>query len=299
MTFSFEMSAACLKNPNPAHKQKTLKKNISFSGVGVFTGQQATMNLIPAKAGHGIVFKRIDLPFQPTIPAELKYLKTSPRCTMLAHHEASVQTVEHLLAALRAYEIDNVLIEISGPEVPILDGSSGPFAEAFESVGACLQDSFKPIYKLESPVHWSKGDVHLVALPSEEYRISYTLHYPHCNFIGSQYYSIALDPKRFKEEISLSRTFSLYQEITPMIEKGLVKGGSLENGIVFDESGVMNPDGLRYNDECVRHKILDLIGDLSLVGCNFKAHIIAICSGHASNHAFSAELLTQLKLENS
>jgi UDP-3-O-[3-hydroxymyristoyl] N-acetylglucosamine deacetylase len=296
LTFSCKMSAACLTEPVPGKKQTTLSKPISFSGFGIFTGEKVTMRLLPAEAGHGVVFKRTDLPFQPIIPAKMSFVKPSSRCTMLVNREASVQTVEHLLAALRAYEVDNVLIEISGPEVPILDGSAAPFADSLEGSVTTINDNLKSYYQVKTPLFWSKQDVHLVALPSDEYRISYTLHYPHSKFVGSQFYSFVVDKDLFTHEIAPSRTFALYEEMAPLIEKGMIKGG-LENGVVINENGVMNPEGLRFPDEFVRHKILDLLGDLSLIGLNFNAHIIAIRSGHASNHAFGLELLNHFKME--
>jgi UDP-3-O-[3-hydroxymyristoyl] N-acetylglucosamine deacetylase len=293
------MSVADLSQAAPQKAQRTLEKSFSLSGVGLFTGEIATLKLCPAEANTGIVFKRMDLPFQPLIPAKLKTLKSVARCTMLSHREASIQTVEHLLAALHAFAINNAVIEISGPEVPILDGSAKLFVEGIEKAKVVEQKEMKCIYRLASSLFWSKEDVHLIALPSEEYRISYTLHYPHSFHIGSQYFSIKVGEETFKKEIAPSRTFSLYEEIAPMIEKGMIKGGSLESGVVVGEKGIMNPEGLRFSDEFVRHKILDLIGDLSLMNLDFVAHIIAIRSGHASNHAFGLELLDHLKRENS
>jgi len=295
-----------LTNLSNSKKQRTLNKVLSFSGVGVFTGEEVTMRLYPAPIDHGIVFQRVDLPFQPLIPASLDYVKPSSRCTMLTNKEASVQTVEHLLAALRAFEIDNVLIEISGPEVPILDGSAAAFvtqlALAQKEGHISTLDAVKPIYRLSYPIYWSRGDVHLIALPSEEYRISYTIDYPHFSLIGSQYFSLVLNEHTFTKEIASCRTFCLYEEVAPMIEKGWLKEVSLENGIVINEKGVMNPEGLRFANELVRHKILDLIGDLALTGIYINAHIIAIKSGHAANHIFGLELLkflNQVKGENS
>ncbi len=201
------------------------------------------------------------------------------------------------MAAIRAYRIDNVLIEISGPEVPIFDGSSMHFVEMIEYAGICENDGLKEIYSLKTPVFWSQGDIHLIALPSDEYRISYTLHYPHSKLIGTQFYTFALDQEGFKNEIASCRTFSLYEEIAPMIEKGLVKGGSLENAVIIKGGAVVNPEGLRFSDEMARHKVLDLIGDLSLVP-PFLAHVVAVRSGHASNNAFAKQLLNHIKMEN-
>jgi len=271
-------------------KQSTLKHAVTLSGKGVFTGKEVTLTCHPAPINTGIVFKRSDLPQKPLIPALLSTLQTAPRCTQVAYEDASVQTVEHLLAAIVACGIDNVLLEITGSEIPIMDGSATPFMEALESAGFCEQEEERQVYTLESPCYWSSGDIHLIALPAKEYRVSYTLHYPHSSFLRSQYYSVLINREHFKKEIAPCRTFSLYEEIAPLLEKGYLKGGSLENGVVIKGDTVLNPEGLRFPDEMVRHKVLDLVGDLSLMGFPFLAHIIAIRSGHSSNHAFAKEL---------
>lgn len=277
------------------HHQRTLRKSISISGIGIFTGEKATLRLCPAEADSGIIFQRLDLASKPFLPASLEYVQETPLCTMIGSKGALVQTVEHLLAALKAYQIDNVLIELKGPEVPILDGSSAGFVEMIETAGIAELEEEKEFLTLDAPVSFSQGNIHLIALPSEEYRISYTLHYPHAPVIGTQFYTFAVSEEGFKKEIASCRTFSLYEDIAPMIKKGLLKGGSLENAILIKEGAVANPEGLRYPDEMVRHKILDLIGDLSLIGIPFLAHIVAIRSGHATNRAFAKELRHHFK----
>lgn len=284
------------KLSTPPKKERTLKRAVSTAGIGVFSGQQATIRLCPQESG-GIVFKRVDLAGQPKLPARLEYVKATPRCTILGDANLSVQTVEHLLAALHAYEIDHLLIEISGPEVPIFDGSALHFVELIENAGLCELQQQRECIALQTPVFWSEKDIHIVALPSDTLRISYTLHYPHSAVIGAQYGSFVLSPERFKKEIAPSRTFSIYEEIAPMIEKGLVKGGTLQSAVVIKEGRIFNPEGLRYPDEMVRHKILDLIGDLSLIPLAFSAHIIALLAGHSSNNAFANKLYDQLKME--
>ncbi|MBI2743867.1 MAG: UDP-3-O-[3-hydroxymyristoyl] N-acetylglucosamine deacetylase [Chlamydiales bacterium] len=279
-------------------KQRTLQRSVSISGVGVFTGEKTTLRLCPAEADTGILFQRLDLPHKPFLPATLDHVQGTPRCTMIGIQGVLVQTVEHLLSALKAYQIDNVLIEIRGPEVPILDGSARGFVELIEQAGVCVLGEERTQGKLEAPVFWSQKETHLVAIPSDEYRVSYTLHYPHSDFIGSQFYSIVVDETRYKEEIASSRTFSLYEDVAPLIEKGFLKGGSFESGILIKDNAVANPGGLRFKDEMVRHKVLDLIGDLSLMAISFSAHIIAIRSGHTSNIAFAKELAKYIKMEN-
>ncbi len=267
-------------------------------GVGLFNGEKISIRLCPARENTGIVFQRTDLPHRPILPARSEFVQGTPRCTVIGNGQDFVQTVEHLLAALCAYSLDNVLIEISGCEVPIFDGSSLHFVTMIEEAGICELESEKKVFRLKTPIFWSKEDIHLIALPSEEYRISYTSHYPHSVTVGTQFYTFVLDQERFKNEIASCRTFSIYEEIEPMIKKGFFKGGSLDNAIIIQKDAVVNPDGLRYSDEIVRHKILDLIGDLSLVP-PFLAHVVAIRSGHASNNAFAKELFNHIKMENS
>ncbi|MGC1878359.1 MAG: UDP-3-O-acyl-N-acetylglucosamine deacetylase [Rhabdochlamydiaceae bacterium] len=278
--------------------QRTLQHAVSALGIGLFSGKEVSIRLCPAEANTGIIFQRVDLSHRPLLPARSQFVQGTPRCTIIGDGKDFVQTVEHLLAALCAYQIDNVLIEISGSEVPIFDGSSQHFVAMIEEAGIRELEVEKKVDRLKSPVFWSQGETHLIALPSEKYRISYTLHYPHSTTIGTQFYTFVLDQEDFKNEIAPCRTFSIYEEIAPMIEKGLVKGGSLDNAVIIKKDAVVNPDGLRYPDEMVRHKVLDLIGDLSLVP-SFVAHVIAVRSGHTSNNAFAKELFNHIKMENS
>jgi UDP-3-O-[3-hydroxymyristoyl] N-acetylglucosamine deacetylase len=279
-------------------KQRTLLRSVSADGIALFSGEKVSIRLCPASGNVGIVFQRVDLPHRPKLPALLENVQGTPRCTIIGCGSDSVQTVEHLLAALRAYEIDNILIEVSGCEVPIFDGSSGRFVEMIEEAGVCELEEEKEVIRLKTPVFWSHGDIHLIALPSDEYRISYTLHYPHSKAIGTQFCTFALTQEGFKNEIASCRTFSIYEEIAPMIEKGLVKGGSLHNAVIIKEDRVVNPEGLRFSNEMARHKALDVLGDLALMPILFSAHVIAIRSGHTSNNAFAAQLLKHIKMES-
>lgn len=277
--------------------QHTLKNAVALSGTGLFTGKKSEIKLRPAPEGTGIVFQRMDLPNKPTLPAFVDYVRETPRCTILGTDSFQVQTVEHILAAIKAFDIDNLLIEIEGPEVPSCDGSAMPFVELIEKAGVVAQSKTKKIHHLETPIFWSKGDVHLVALPSEEFRISYTLNYPNSDLLKSQFFTIHVNEETFKDEIAPARTFSLYEEVIPLIEKGNIKGGRLDNAVIIKGDSILNPEGVRYKDEMVRHKILDLIGDLSLVGSSFIAHVIAIRSGHFSNTSFAREIVNTFNLE--
>ncbi|MFY7843126.1 MAG: UDP-3-O-acyl-N-acetylglucosamine deacetylase [Rhabdochlamydiaceae bacterium] len=269
--------------------QKTIKKSFSIKGKGLFNGEEVCMHIHPASIDHGILFRRIDVLTPQDIPVKLSFVKETPRCTILGANQSIVSTVEHFLAAVKALEIDNLLIEINNQEVPILDGSSFEFIQSFLDVGISVQMAQTPIYQLKHPVYWSHKDVHICALPSDVYQISYTLDYP-SSLIGSQFFSLKLDSHSFIQEIAKARTFSLYEEIQPFIQQGLIKGGGLENAVIVKEDQVLNPGGLRYPNEMVRHKILDMIGDLSIIGFPFTAHVISIKSGHASNIAFAKQL---------
>ena len=279
--------------------QKTLAGKAKYEGIGLHSGEQTSMTFCPAEENTGIYFQRIDLPGQPKIPALVESVFDTSRSTNIALGDAQVLTVEHVLAALRACEVDNCLIELKGIEPPVADGSSREFIRMIESCGIIEQESTVSTRSLENPVYLSLGDIHLIALPSDEYRISYTLHYPETQAIKSQYISLLINEENFKKEIADCRTFSLYHEVSYLIDKGLIKGGSLENAVVIKDDAIMSKEGLRFFDEMVRHKVLDLIGDLSLVGFPFKAHIIAICTGHATNVAFAKKIKNQINLENS
>lgn len=273
--------------PKHALKQTTLESAISISGIGLFTGEKVSVNLCPAPVNTGIIFQRIDLPGKPEIPARLSFVREAPRCTRLGSEKGSVMMVEHLLSALFSLGIDNVRIEVEGSEIPAGDGSAQHFVDLIERAHTKVLEAPRSYISIAAPLFWSEGDVHLIALPSSEFRLSYTLHYPQSPILRSQYFSFSMDPEQFKKEIAPCRTFSLYEEILPFIEKGWIKGGGLENALVIKGDQILNPEGARFPDEMVRHKVLDLIGDLALIGTPILAHVIAVRSGHASNVAFA------------
>lgn len=279
------------------YKQKSIEREGSIAGIGLFTGSKISMKLKPAHENHGIVFQRVDLPDKPLIRASLSNVKETPRCTILGNDKASVWTVEHLLSALNAYEIDNALIEIHGPEVPVCDGSSKAFVEMIEKAGIVDLNAEKKLVILSKPIYWSQQEVHIVALPANDFRVSYLLHYPKTEILKSQYYTSVVDPYIYKEELSPCRTFSVYEEIEPLLEKGFIKGGGLNNAVIIKDNKILNPDGIRFPEEMARHKILDLIGDLSLLGGKIFGHIIAIRSGHFSNISFARKVLKILETE--
>lgn len=270
--------------------QKTIKSEVFASGIGLFTGEKVSLKIMPAPPNSGIVFQRVDLPGRPLIPARLSFVRDAPRCTRLSDNKVSIHMIEHLMSALGSMGIDNAVVEISGPEVLAADGSAKLFVDLIENAGLEEQNAPRKCLKITNPIYWSEGEVHLIALPADEFRISYTMHYPQSALLKSQFYTISLNPERFKSEIAPCRTFSLYEEILPFIEKGMIKGGGLENALVIKGDHIMNPEGARFSDEMVRHKILDLIGDLSLLGVCILGHIISVRSGHSSNIAFAKKI---------
>lgn len=270
--------------------QTTLKQPIEFAGIGLFTGQPCAIRMMPAPANTGVVFQRSDLSEKPEIPAQLQFVSGTPRCTCLVKGEGSVQMVEHLLSAFKGLGIDNVRVDVRGPEIPIGDGSAQQLVQLIDQVGIHILDESRKVLRITDPIYWSQGETHLVALPFPGFRISYTLHYPHSPLIQTQYFSQTLTEQFYRNEIAQCRTFSLYEEIAPMLERGLLKGGGLENALVIQGDRVLNPGGARFPDEMVRHKVLDLIGDLALLGASIEGHIISIRSGHAGNVALAKEI---------
>lgn len=279
-------------------KQRTIQKPSSFAGLGVHTGEEVKMRFCPAAEGTGVVFKRTDLPGHPIIPANVNYVCDTLRSTILGKDSVRVHTVEHVLAAVRAYDIDNLCIEVSNVEPPIGNGSSDVFVDMIKNAGIVEQDATIPIIKVTKPLFWSEKDIQLVALPYDGYRISYTLNYPNSKVLNSQFYSVVVNADNFSKEIAPCRTFSLYEEVSLLMDRGLIKGGSLDNAVVVKDNVIFSREGLRFPDEMVRHKILDVIGDLSLVGYPFEAHIIAIRAGHASNYQLAKQIYNHIAMED-
>ncbi len=280
-----------------SRQQKTIKQAVSFSGIGIHTGTQANLRFCPAKENTGILFKRVDLPGHPIVPAAVSYVQNTDQSTTIGIKNVKIHTVEHVLAAVCAYQLTNLIIEVSSFETPIGNGGAEAFVKMIEEVGIQDQDSSSPIVKLQQAVYWSEGDIHLVALPHDEYKISYTLSYPDSVYLRSQFHSISVTSESFKKELAPCRTFILYRELSSLIDRGLIKGGSLDNGVIIKDDVILSKGGLFFPDEMVRHKVLDMIGDLSLIGFDLHAHIIAIRSGHASNIAFAKKLLHSIKRE--
>lgn len=271
--------------------QKTIRTPIACNGIGLHTGRPVHMTLRPAPVGHGIVFYRTDLKAidaDAIIPARWDLIANTVLCSQLTNSAGhSVGTVEHLMAALAALEIDNVQIDIDGPEVPIMDGSSAPFIFLLECAGVSVQNQPRQYLQILKPITVEEpngtGIKHARAYPGSGFTLQCSIDFAHPS-IGRQDYRLALSPTRFKTEIARARTFGFLHEVEQMRAQGLSQGGSLQNAIVVGDHGVVNPEGLRYGNEFVRHKLLDTIGDLYLAGYPILGHIDTHRSGHGLNN---------------
>jgi UDP-3-O-[3-hydroxymyristoyl] N-acetylglucosamine deacetylase len=273
------------KGYNMRQQQRTLAKPVSFSGKGVHSGKTVRAEIHPAPANHGIQFVRKDLPDSPGVKAHFNQVVDTSLATVIGSDGCIVSTIEHLMATFAGLAVDNALIELDGYEIPIMDGSASVFAEKIRKTGFQDQDGPKCYFVLKRPIALKEGDKSVVVYPSSKFRITYTIEFPH-PLIQKQTYSLDVTENRFAEEISRARTFGFYQEVEYMKRFGLARGGSLDNAVVIGEKDVLNDGGLRFPDEFVRHKILDAIGDFSLLGLPILGHLVIKKSGHAFNHAF-------------
>ncbi len=262
--------------------QKTIKTSCRYSGITLHTGIRSHLTLNPAPEDSGIVIVRADLPNQPSVNAIATNVIDVQRATTIAHGEAKVHTVEHVLAALYAFGIDNAIIEMDGPEPPIADGSSAPYVDLIKQTGSKIQKGKKKYFIVKEPLFVESGESRLILLPRDNYQISCTVKYGN-GILDTQYSSIPINAQTFEQDISKARTFCLYREIEELMVKGLIKGGSLDNAVILKDGVVICKDELRYDDEFVRHKMLDIIGDLSLSGFRIIGEVVAIKPGHPLN----------------
>jgi UDP-3-O-[3-hydroxymyristoyl] N-acetylglucosamine deacetylase/3-hydroxyacyl-[acyl-carrier-protein] dehydratase len=274
--------------------QKTIAREVELSGVGLHTGAGVRLRLKPADPGAGILFRRVDLPDRPEVPATVGFLHERPRRSVLRSGPAEVETVEHLLASLAAFQVDNVVCELNGPEVPGMDGSSRAFAEAVREAGVKEQkESIQP-YTVRDAVHVEADGWAIIALPREEgLRLSYTLEYDRPRTVR-QSFTFDLDPDTFLKEIASARTFVTSEEVEHLRAQGLGQGASADNTLVIGPDAQADAQGLRFPDEYVRHKVLDLLGDLVLLGRPLHAHVVAHRTGHAANRALVERIALEL-----
>jgi UDP-3-O-[3-hydroxymyristoyl] N-acetylglucosamine deacetylase len=266
--------------------QQTLKRQISCAGIGLHSGHKVTLTLKPAPADTGIRFRRTDLGVE--IPATVDHVSAVQYATVLGRDGATVETVEHLLAALVATGIDNVVVELSQREVPIMDGSSAPFLFLLQEAGVKRLGAARKYLKVLKPVQVAQGDKRVAVYPSDHFKVSYTISFDH-PLLRHQSRTERITEQTFSEHIASARTFGFLKEVEWLRQQGLALGGSLENAIVIGDTGALN--ALRFEDEFVRHKILDAVGDLALVGYPVVGHVVAHRAGHAMHTELGRALL--------
>jgi len=272
-----------------AEKQCTLAGPASLTGTSLHTGEKVTLTLKPAPPNHGLKFRRIDLPDQPFIAADVAKVQTVERSTTLAEGSVKVHTVEHVLSALTGMGVDNAVIEMDANEPPIGDGSARPYVECIKQAGIEEQEELRAVWDIREPIHQEMPNGSIITIvPDKEFRVS-------CTHVGpngrmAQYYSAVITPEIYEKEIAPARTFVFYEDVKPLLDKGLIKGGSLENAVVIRDEAVMSKEPMRFNEEFARHKLLDIIGDLALCGRRFTGHVIAVKAGHGPNTKMAATL---------
>lgn len=269
--------------------QRTLKQEVSFEGIGLHTGRNTKVCLKPAPRDTGILFIRSDKNL--AIKASIGSVTDTAFATTLGFNGAKIRTVEHMLAALAGLGIDNAFIEVNGSEIPILDGSSIDLTSMILNSGIAKQSKKRPYIRITSPIVLTDGHAEIAAFPYNGRRITYRIHFTH-HLLGEQKLSLDLNEESFTMEIAPARTFGFLKDVEYLKANGFARGGSFDNAIILGETGVLNSTGLRFKDEFVRHKILDLIGDLSLSGFPIQGHIIANKSGHTTNLKFLKKLFS-------
>jgi UDP-3-O-[3-hydroxymyristoyl] N-acetylglucosamine deacetylase len=272
--------------------QHTLKKSVKAVGIGLHSGEKISLKINPSPANTGICFVRNDLSPKQFIPARTEYVADTRFATTIGTERGSISTIEHLMAALFGAGVNNALIEVDGPEVPAMDGSAAPFLSLLQKAGLKTQD--KPIRYIEilEPVTVKRGDKSLSIEPSKNFIVSFEIEFEH-PLIAKQRFIEKITPQIFACQISKARTFGFLSEVELLRENGFAQGGSLENAVVVGDTSIYNSGGLRFSDEFVRHKVLDLIGDLYLLGAPILGKVKAVKSGHAMHHVLTQELLNR------
>lgn len=274
-------------------QQQTLRQSVSYSGIGLHSGNRVTMTLLPAPPNTGIRFRRVDLDGKPEIEARIENVSQTNRSTTIAKGSAKVQTVEHILATMAGYGIDNAVVEVDANEPPIGDGSAREYCKMVEQGGIALQAEVREPYRITEPLQIQTEDTLMSIFPHDRLKISCTSSDKAGRF--SQFYTVEISPETWKREISQARTFCFFEEIEYLIKNGLIKGGSLENAVVIRDDAVLTTEPLRYPEEFVRHKILDIIGDLSLIGRPLCGHIIAVRPSHSANCELARLIQAQMR----
>jgi UDP-3-O-[3-hydroxymyristoyl] N-acetylglucosamine deacetylase len=271
--------------------QHTLEKSVSCYGVGLHSGAPVNLTIRPASEDSGIHFFRTDLDDKNGIPAHMDKVVDTRLATTIADKEMYVSTTEHLMAALQGYGVDNANIELDGAEVPIMDGSAGPFMLLLKRAGLKKQKAMRKVLRITKEIIFTSGDSEIKIVPHEGFKVSGEIHFED-SFIKTQSYTLDLSAEKFAQEISQARTFGYVEQVEELWAKGLAQGGNLDNVIAihWDRNSILNESGLRFADEFIRHKVLDLIGDLALIGCPILGHVIATRCGHTQHLGFMRAL---------
>ncbi|MGV3771254.1 MAG: bifunctional UDP-3-O-[3-hydroxymyristoyl] N-acetylglucosamine deacetylase/3-hydroxyacyl-ACP dehydratase [Verrucomicrobiales bacterium] len=274
-------------------QQQTLREPVGFSGVGLHSGNRVTMTFLPAPPNSGIRFRRIDLDGKPEIEAKIENVSETNRSTTIAKGNVKVHTVEHVLSSLAGMGVDNAIIEIDSNEPPIADGSAREYCKMIKKAGIVQQGEPRDVFKITAPLEVVMGETSMSLFPHDKFKITCTSADKEGRF--TQFFSLELSPETWEKEISDARTFCFFEEIEYLIKHGLIKGGSLENAVVIRDDAVLTNEPLRYTEEFVRHKILDIIGDLALVGKSFTGHIVAVKPSHTANCELARQLSAQIR----
>jgi UDP-3-O-[3-hydroxymyristoyl] N-acetylglucosamine deacetylase/3-hydroxyacyl-[acyl-carrier-protein] dehydratase len=274
-------------------QQQTINRPVSFSGIGLHSGNRVNMTFLPSPPNSGIKFRRTDLEGKPEIEARVENVVENNRSTTLAKGNTRIHTVEHVLATFAGYGIDNAVVELDANEPPIADGSAGEYCKLIQSVGIVAQDERRDTYSISAPIELEMGETVMTLFPDEGLKISCTSSDKQGRF--TQFYSLELSPKSWEKELAQARTFCFYEEIEFLIRNGLIRGGSLENAVVIRDDAVLTTEPLRYPDEFVRHKMLDIVGDLSLLGRPVHGHLVAVKPSHAANCELVRRIATQMR----
>jgi UDP-3-O-[3-hydroxymyristoyl] N-acetylglucosamine deacetylase/3-hydroxyacyl-[acyl-carrier-protein] dehydratase len=272
--------------------QQTLNRSASFSGIGLHSGNRVNMTILPAPANSGVRFRRVDLDGKPEIEARVENVSETNRSTTLAKGNVKVHTVEHVLAALAGYGIDNAVIELDANEPPIADGSSREFCKIIQAAGILPQPEKREYFTPTEPIELHLGETVMTLFPDEQFKITCTSADKRNRF--TQFYSTAVTPKTWEMELAHARTFCFYEEIEFLFKNGLIKGGSLENAVIIRDDAVLTTEPLRYPEEFVRHKMLDIVGDLALIGKPIRGHVIAVRPSHAGNCELARKVVEQI-----
>ena len=286
---SIPVSSGILSQGKKMEYQSTLKKEITLKGIGLHSGETVNLRIRPASPGSGISFRRTDLKPVVEIPARAENVVNTMLATVLGRGGATVSTVEHCMAALFAMGVDNAVVEVDGPELPIMDGSAHPYVEAISRVGLKRQALPRRIIRIDKPIRIEDGDKFSILRPFEGFRITYSIDFDR-EAPGEKHFLMDVTPANFAERLSMARTFGFVAEVEMLKKMGKAKGATLENAVALHDGKVLNPEGLRMSDELVRHKMLDAVGDLALAGAGIEGHLIV----HKGGHELHRKLVTAL-----